>query len=83
MSAEVETQIRKFIVDTFLFGQEDETLGREDSLLGRGILDSTGVLEIVAFLDERWGVKADDSELTPANFDTLAALTSYVQRKRA
>ncbi len=82
MASEIETEIRKFIVETFLFGQDDEGLGPSDSLLGRGILDSTGVLEIVAFLEEKWGVKVNDAELVPANFDTLASLAAFVARKK-
>lgn len=83
MANEIETKIRAFIVDTFLFGQDDPTLGSTDSLLGKGILDSTGVLEIVAFLEETWGVKSKDDELVPANFDTLASLAAFVAKKRA
>jgi len=82
MAAELEVEIRKFIVETFLFGQDDEGLGSSDSLLGRGILDSTGVLEIVAFLQEKWSIDVDDAELVPANFDTLTSLAAFVARKR-
>lgn len=82
MASEIETEIRKFVVETFLFGRDDEGLGPTDSLLGRGILDSTGVLEIVAFLEEKWAVKVADAELVPANFDTLASLAAFVARKK-
>jgi acyl carrier protein len=76
-----EPEIRRFLVDTFLFGRDDATLTETSSLLGGRILDSTGVLELVAFLEERWGVRVEDAELVPANFDSIASLARLVRSK--
>jgi len=56
MDTQLEQAIRRFVVDTFLFGKGGETLGDQDSLLDRGIIDSTGVLELVAFIEGEFGI---------------------------
>lgn len=79
--ATIENGIRNFIVETFLFGQGGEDLRSDASLLEMGVVDSTGVLEIVAFLEESFGVQVDDEELVPENFDSIARLRAFVQQK--
>jgi acyl carrier protein len=83
MSAVAETEIRSYIVKNFLFGVDDDNLKAEDSLLEKGVIDSTGVLEVVAFLDEQFGVTVQDDELVPANFESIQKLAAFVNRKRA
>ena len=78
-----EKQLRDFISETFLFGQSCNALSLSDSLLQRGIIDSTGVLELVAFVEEQFHVSVRDEELTPANFDSIGSLVAYLQRKTA
>jgi len=82
MAQETEQKLREFIVETFLFGEGGDELGDEDSLLERGIIDSTGVLEMTAFLEEDFGVKVSDDELVPDNFDSISKLAAFVGRKR-
>lgn len=75
------TQLREFVTSNFYVPAEiafDDT----SSFLGQGILDSTGVLELVTFVEDRFGISVHDDELVPANFDSLAALSAYVERKR-
>jgi acyl carrier protein len=79
----IEQEIRRFIVDNFLFGEEDGDLSCDDSFLERGIIDSTGVLELVAFIEERFGIKVKDNELVPANLDSINSLISFIERKTA
>jgi acyl carrier protein len=79
----IDQQIRQFIIDTFLFGAEHEAPSNDDSLLEQRIMDSTGVLEIVAFLEERFGVKVEDEEMLPANLDSISKLAAFVERKRS
>ena len=74
--------LRRFIVENFLFGREDPPLGEDDSLLRRGIVDSTGVLELVVFIERTFGVDVLDHEIVPANLDSLASLTRFVEGKR-
>lgn len=76
------TRIRGFIVDTFLLG-DDDGFGDDDSLIDGGIVDSTGVMEIVAFLEETYGITIDDDELVADNLDSVARLTAFVDTKTA
>ncbi len=78
----IEKELKTYVVETFLFGQGGDELQRDDSLLEQGIVDSTGVLEIVAFLEEKWGISVEDEELVPENFDSLASLTAFVEKKQ-
>ena len=82
MSQTPEQQIRGFIVNTFLFGEGGDSFSDEDSLLAKGIIDSTGVLELVAFLDETYGIQVADEELVAQNFDSIKQLAAFVGRKR-
>ncbi len=76
-------EIRQFIVDNFLMGQESESLKDDTSFLEEGVIDSTGILELVAFLEENYEIKVKDEELTPENFDSIKNLCAYLQGKRA
>ena len=82
MSAELESTIKKFILENYLYTDDDSALGREDSLLGRGIVDSTGMLEIIFFLEEDLGVNVEDHEMIPENLDSVANLMAFVHSKR-
>ncbi len=75
-----EAEIHRFIADKFLFG-DDKKLAHNDSLLEAGIVDSTGILEIVAHLEERYGMKVDNDEMVPENLDTIANIGAFVKRK--
>jgi len=75
------SDIRKFIVDFFLFGREDG-LADSDSLLDKGIIDSTGVLELVAFLEKTYAIKIENDELLPENLDSIDAIVGFLERKK-
>ncbi len=79
MSSNKET-VRNFVVEHFLFGEGD-TLKGDTSFLEEGIIDSTGILELVMFLEETYNLKVEDSELVPENFDTLDNITCYLDKK--
>lgn len=72
--------IREFICET-LYVEEDDGLRDDESLLERGLLDSTGVIEVVAFLEERFGIVVEDSEIQPANLDSIDRMARFVERK--
>jgi acyl carrier protein len=76
-----ELELRQFIVENFLFGKEDPPLGADDSLLDRGIIDSTGVLELVGFLEQKYRITIQDEELVPDNLDSIDRLVRFVSRK--
>jgi len=73
--------IRGFIIDNFLFGQADDTLRDDDSFLATGIIDSTGVLELVSFIEKRYGISIANDELIPDNLDSVNKVSSFVGRK--
>jgi acyl carrier protein len=72
--------IRSYIVEQFLFGQ-DSGLTDDSSFLDKGILDSTGVLELVAHLESTYGIKVSDDELLPDNLDSIDAICAFIDRK--
>src|ERR1041385_7231409 len=73
--------LRRFINDNFLFGLEGQTFSDDDSLLEKRIIDSTGVLELIAFLDATFGVKVQDDELLPENLDSINRLVRFIEKK--
>jgi acyl carrier protein len=77
----LEQQLRQFVVDNFLFGQPGDGLADSDSFLDRGIIDSMGVLELVGFLEESYGITVQDQELIPDNLDSIDKVASFLQRK--
>jgi acyl carrier protein len=78
----MQQQIRQFILTSFLFSTDDSLLGDDDSLLEKGIMDSTGVLELVAFLETQFGIKIADEELVPENLDSVSRVVQFVGRKQ-
>ncbi len=75
-------ELREFILEAFLFGDESELFEDGDSFMAKGIIDSTGVLELVSFLEEKYGVTVDDEEMVPANLDSLDNLATFIARKK-
>jgi acyl carrier protein len=75
-----ESEVRQFIADKFLFG-DDKKLGDDDSLLEAGIVDSTGILEIIAFLEERYKIKVETEELIPENLDSITSICAFLRKK--
>lgn len=82
MTNEIKEKIASFIAEDFLFREELEDLSTSSSLLDHGIIDSTGVLELVAFLEETFGLTVADADIVPENLDSIDAITAYVIRKR-
>jgi acyl carrier protein len=78
---ETKERIREFLVETFLFGAEDARIQDGESLLETGIVDSTGVLELINFLESEFGLEVRDNEVVPENLDSIDRLASFVQRK--
>lgn len=77
-----ERTIRSFIVDHFLFGDDSTALTRDQPLVQSGLVDSTGILEIVAFLESEFGVHTSDEELAVDNFGSIAAIAQFVIAKQ-
>lgn len=83
MTSDVSDQVRAFVVETFLFGDAATPLPEEGSFIEHGVIDSTGILELVAFVEDTFGVLVADAEILPANFDSIAKVADFVARKRA
>jgi acyl carrier protein len=78
----MQQQIRSFILSSFLFSDDESKLKNNDSLLEQGIMDSTGVLELVAFLESQFGIKVADDELLPENLDSVDQIAAFIVRKQ-
>jgi acyl carrier protein len=79
----VESEIRAFIADNFLLGDDVQKLAGSASLIDAGIIDSTGVLELVGFLEDRFGIRIADHELLPENLDTIDNVIRFVGEKQS
>lgn len=73
--------IRAFIIENFLFDAGDDALNNDDSFLEQGIIDSTGVLELVEWLEEKFGIQVEDEELTPENLDSVSLISAFIEKK--
>ena len=78
----VRSKIREYILKNFVF-EENGDLGNDQSLLKSGVVDSTGILELIAFVEEEFQVHFEDRELVADNFDSVDRVTAYVNRKLA
>ncbi len=79
--SDVQNKIRSFIVDNFLFG-DDEGLESGTSFLDEGIVDSTGILELIEFISEEFEITVEDEELIPENLDSIDNVTAFIGRKK-
>ena len=82
MADAVREQIRDFILENYLFTKDTSAIGYDDSLLDKGVVDSTGMLEIVMFLEERFAVVPEDREMVPDNLDSINKIARFVATKR-
>ena len=83
MDLSVPARVRRFIEENFLFRSDVSALSDDASLLEGGIMDSTGILELVAFLESEFPISMSDAEIVPENLDSIASIAAYVQRKLA
>jgi acyl carrier protein len=81
--AQVLEDVRSFICGTMLVDVPGQAIAADESLVQRGVIDSTGVLELVSFLEQRYAIQVADDEITTDNLDTLNAIAAYLRRKLA
>ena len=79
----IKERIRQYLAENFLFSSNGFDLGDDVSLLEEGVIDSTGVLELVLFVEESYGVQVGDDEIVPENFDSVNNLAAYIERRMA
>ena len=77
-----EEIIKKFIVDEIISNNNKANIGYEDSLIEAGVIDSLGIMKMLAFLDERFSVSVEDQEVIPENFETIKAISNLIGSKR-
>jgi len=80
--ADIQREVTAFIVENFLFGNAADAPAPETSFMETGLIDSTGILEMVAHIEEKYGFKVADDELVPENLDSVANIAAFVQKKR-
>jgi acyl carrier protein len=78
---DIKADIRKYVVENLLFSSNGYPLEDSTSFLEEGIVDSTGVVELVLYLEENFGFSVEDSEIVPDNFDSVNNLAAYIARK--
>lgn len=81
--SDTKAKVRAFIQDNILMGARSVAFGDADSFIEHHVVDSTGFLELITFLEEAWGIAVDDEEMVPENLDSLDAIEAYVARKLA
>ena len=77
---EIREKIRAYVIDTFLFG-DGNGLENQSSFLDEGIIDSTGILELVAYLEENFSITVEDEELIPEHLDSIDNITAFLAKK--
>ena len=75
----IEEKIREYILENFLFTDDQSALSSEDSFMEKGIIDSTGILEVIYFLEEKFSVQVEDDEMIPENLDSVKNLVAFVE----
>ena len=83
MTIDTKEAVRKYISDNILMSDTADAIADDTSFLRRGIIDSTGFLELVAFLEQTWGISIADEEMLPENLDSLNGIDAFVLRKLA
>ena len=74
--------LRDYIVENFLFGDTETQFTDDDSFMEKGILDSTGILDLILFLEENFDIKVEDDELIPENLDSINNLVAFISGKK-
>lgn len=78
----IEETVIQYILENFLFTSDPSSIKNDTSFLERGIIDSTGILEIVGFIEETFGITVEDSELIPDNLDSINKISAYILKKK-
>lgn len=78
---QIEREVRQFVIDNFLFGEGAEQFSNGDSFLEKGVVDSMGILTLVSFVQEKYGIEVADEELVPDNWDSVKRIAGFVHSK--
>jgi acyl carrier protein len=80
---EVQERVETFILDNLLLGDDERMPSAEDSLIRSGVIDSTGILELIEFLEQEFDIQVEDTETVPENLDGIERIAEFVHRKTA
>jgi acyl carrier protein len=80
---QIEQELREFVIDTFLFGKEDTKLSNDDSFVEMGVIDSMGIMNLVSFVETRYGVEVANADLVPEVWDSVSRIARFVTSKGA
>jgi acyl carrier protein len=80
--AEIIDETRRYLTENFLYARRDRVVGEDEHLMERGIVDSMGMMELIGFLEDRFGVQPADEEITEQNLATLRRIAGFIARKR-
>lgn len=83
MPQELRDRMTQFIVDNYLFGDSSRMVGDDDSLMAHGVIDSTGILEMIEFLESEFEISVSEEETVPQNLDSIVNLARFVENKKA
>jgi acyl carrier protein len=78
----LESTMRTYVLENYLFTDDQSELDNQDSFLEKGIIDSTGVLEIILFLEEEFAIQVSSTEMIPENLDSIANIVKFIEKKR-
>ena len=79
----IRASLRRYVLENHLFTDDESRLKDNDSFLETGILDSTGIMELILFIEETHQLKVTDDEMVPENLDSIDNLVAYIERKQA
>ena len=79
---DIESQIRDYIRENFVLGQDEQGFSEHDSFLDSGLIDSTGILELIAFVEESFDIEILDEEMVPENLDSISNVANFIRSKK-
>jgi len=80
--ADIKSELREYMIETFLFGDTTTEFSDSDSFMEKGIVDSTGILEVITFVEDNYDIKIEDEELIPENLDSINNLEKFINSKK-
>jgi len=79
----IEKKLRDYILENFLFTDDESALSSSDSFLEKGIIDSTGIMEVIYFMQDEFAIEVEDDEMIPENLDSVNNILAFIEKKKA
>lgn len=77
-----EKKLRAYILESFLFTDDESALSNSDSFLEKSIIDSTGIMEVIFFIQDEFGIEVEDEEMIPDNLDSVNSIVAFIENKK-